>query len=177
MPIHSFDPVSNPGCRVLILGTMPGKASLREGRYYAHPRNLFWKITGAILGFDPRAPYENRLAGLLSAGVALWDVLKSCERRTSLDSDIDASTEVPNDLAAFLEAHPAIGRVCFNGARAEALFSRHVRPRLRAAAGAEFIRLPSTSPANASIPFEKKMAAWRTIHPGRPRHKKSERWY
>ena len=151
--------------RVLILGTMPGRASLLERRYYAHPRNSFWTVTGRILGFDPAGPYERRVEGLLSAGVALWDVLKSCEREGSLDSDIDVSTEVPNDLAAFLEAHPGIRRVCFNGARADALFFKHVRPGLRRLPEPRYIRLPSTSPANASVSPEAKMLAWRAVHP------------
>ena len=164
MRIYSFEPVADPMSRVLILGTMPGKASLRERRYYAHPRNLFWTVTGAVLGFNPEEPYGNRLRAMRSAGVALWDVLKSCERKGSLDSDIDISTEVPNDLPAFLAAHPRIGRICFNGARAEALFSKYVKP-LLLNRKAVYIRLPSTSPANASITIEKKMVAWRAIRP------------
>lgn len=165
MPIYSFEPVADPMSRVLILGTMPGKTSLREKQYYAHPRNLFWAVTGAALGFEPREPYRSRLKALLSAGVALWDVLKTCERKSSLDSDIVVPTEVPNDLGAFLEAHPRITRICFNGARAEVLFSRHVKHLISNRIKPHCIRLPSTSPANASIPLEKKLAAWRAIRP------------
>ncbi len=149
--------------RVLILGTMPGLESISRGRYYAHPRNAFWEITGAILGFDPDASYETRTAGMLKAGVALWDVLKSCERVGSLDSGIDPSTEVPNDLPAFLESHPDVKRVFFNGAGAEALFWKHFRNHPVRSAGLEYTRLPSTSPANASVSKAFKMAAWLAI--------------
>jgi double-stranded uracil-DNA glycosylase len=163
MRIYSFAPISSPMSRVLILGTMPGKTSLRENQYYAHPRNAFWVITGAIVGFEPDSPYELRVKRLLSSGLALWDVLRSCERKSSLDSDIDVSTESPNDLTGFLESHPAIRRICFNGAKAEALFSKHVPPESLDRAGRHYVRLPSTSPANASIPLAKKILAWRAI--------------
>ena len=87
---------------------------MRARQYYAHPRNQFWPIVG-ILGFDPAAAYETRIASLRAAEVALWDVLKSCIRAASLDSAIVPSSVVPNDFAEFLAAHPRIGRICFNG--------------------------------------------------------------
>jgi TDG/mug DNA glycosylase family protein len=149
--------------RVLILGTMPGKVSLRERQYYAHPQNGFWRIVGGILGFDPASPYDARVASVQSAGIAIWDVLKSCIRASSLDSDIDNSSLVPNDFAAFLAEHPQIRRVCFNGAKAEALYMKHVRPRLAADPYAQYLRLPSTSPANASVPLAEKVRAWQAI--------------
>jgi hypoxanthine-DNA glycosylase len=149
--------------RVLILGTMPGKVSLRERQYYAHPQNGFWRIIGGILGFDPASPYDARVAAVQSAGIAVWDVLKSCIRESSLDSAIDASSVVPNDFAAFLAEHPQIRRICFNGARAEALYMKHVRPRLAADPDARYLRLPSTSPANASLRLSEKARAWQAI--------------
>ena len=149
--------------RVLILGTMPGKVSLRERQYYAHPQNGFWRIIGGILGFDPASPYDARVAAVQSAGIAVWDVLKSCIRESSLDSAIDASSVVPNDFAAFLAEHPQIRRICFNGARAEALYMKHVRPRLAADPDARYLRLPSTSPANASLALSEKARAWQAI--------------
>jgi len=148
---------------VLILGTMPGGVSLRERQYYAHPRNGFWRIIGEILGFDPASPYEVRVDSVRSAGIAMWDVLKSCIRPSSMDSAIEASSVVPNDFAGFLAEHPQIRRICFNGARAEALYMRHVRPRLAASPEVQHLRLPSTSPANAALPFSAKLQAWQAI--------------
>lgn len=160
---RSFPPISTPDARVLILGTMPGRVSLRERQYYAHPQNAFWRITAEILGFDPASDYAARVSSLKGHGVALWDVLESCTRDGSLDSAIDASTIVPNDFGRFFAAHPRIRLVCFNGATAAALYSRHVQPRLRGPLTREHVRLPSTSPANASIPRAAKLRAWRAI--------------
>jgi double-stranded uracil-DNA glycosylase len=148
---------------VLILGTMPGKVSLRERQYYAHPQNAFWRIVGGILGFDPGIPYEARVALIQSSGIAVWDVLKSCIRAGSMDSAIDAASAVPNDFASFLAEHPQIRRICFNGATAQALFIKHVRHRLVTQLEMEYVRLPSTSPANASLPFAEKARAWKAI--------------
>ena len=161
MHVHSFPPIARAGARILILGTMPGKVSLRERQYYAHPRNAFWRIGGEVFGFDAQAAYRTRAAALAASGVALWDVLKSCTRAGSLDSDIVSSSAVPNDIANFLARHPRIRRVCFNGAKAEELYLRHVRPHLRDRAEIEYLRLPSTSPAHASISFSRKLLAWR----------------
>jgi TDG/mug DNA glycosylase family protein len=161
--VQSFPPIASAASRVLILGTMPGKASLRAGQYYAHPQNAFWRIAGTIVGFEPASPYEVRVDLMRAAGIAIWDVLKSCTRQSSLDSDIVHATAVPNDLPAFLALHPQIRRICFNGAKAEALFARHVRPRLADARDIHYVRLPSTSPANASVPAATKLQAWQAI--------------
>jgi TDG/mug DNA glycosylase family protein len=163
MQIHSFPPIAGGMPRVLILGTMPGKVSLRERQYYAHPQNVFWRIIGGILGFDPASPYDARVASVQSAGIAIWDVLKSCLRESSLDSAIDASSVVPNDFASFLAKHPQIRRICFNGAKAEALYLKHVRPFVAASPNVRYLRLPSTSPANASLALSEKMRAWQAI--------------
>lgn len=168
MYVHSFAPIESPMARVLILGSMPGKVSLRECRYYAHPQNGFWRITGPILGFDPASPYEVRIASMRAAGIAMWDVLKSCTRQSSLDSDIVHSTAVPNDLPAFLGEHPQIRRICFNGAKAQALYARHVMPGLVDGPDIQeiqYVRLPSTSPANASVPWSAKLQAWQAALP------------
>ena len=148
---------------MLILGTMPSKASLRARQYYAHPQNLFWRIIGGIVGFDPASAYDARVALVRSAGLAIWDVLKSCTRESSLDSDIDRATAVPNDIPGFLMEHPQIRRVCFNGATAEALYMKHVRPRLAAHPDIQHVRLPSTSPAHASLALTEKVRAWQAI--------------
>ena len=140
---------------------MPGKASLRAAQYYAHPRNAFWKIAGDVLGIDPAAPYRSRVSGLRREGIALWDVLKSCTRESSLDSDIDESSIVVNDLRGFLIAHPRIKSVCFNGQKAESTYHKRILPDLSDAPTILYHRLPSTSPANASISYAKKLASWR----------------
>jgi double-stranded uracil-DNA glycosylase len=163
--IHGFPPIASRAARVLILGTMPSKASLRARQYYAHPQNAFWSILGATVGFDPKSPYDVRVAAVRSAGIAVWDVLRSCVRATSMDSAIEASSVVPNDFARFFEEHPRIGRICFNGAKAEALYARYVRPRLPADPAMQYLRLPSTSPANARRRFSEKLRAWQAIVP------------
>lgn len=140
---------------------MPGEASLHANQYYGHPQNLFWKLLGEILGFDPALPYEARIAHVQTAGIAIWDVLQSCSRPGSLDSAIDPQSIVVNDFTSFFAAHPAIQRICFNGSTAEALFARYVRPTLPAGLALDCFRLPSTSPANASITRDAKLIAWR----------------
>lgn len=163
--VQSFEPICEPSATCLILGSMPGKASLGAVRYYAHPRNLFWPLMGALVGASPDLEYETRLKRLKASGIALWDVLKSCRRGSSLDSDIDDSTIIPNDFPAFLGAHPHIRAVFFNGAKAESSFRTYVLPTLEAMQfpALHYQRLPSTSPANASIPYEKKLEAWKEI--------------
>ena len=110
-----------------------------------------------------RSPTTARVALVQSAGIAVWDVLKSCIRPSSLDSAIDAASAVPNDFATFLAEHPHIRRICFNGATAEALFMKRVRPHLAARPDVQHMRLPSTSPANASVPLSEKIRAWQAI--------------
>ncbi|MDI6726946.1 MAG: DNA-deoxyinosine glycosylase [Smithellaceae bacterium] len=159
---HSFAPIEDPAAVVLILGSMPGKASLAAGEYYAHPRNLFWPIMGELFGAHPGLPYERRIRMLNSAGIALWDVLKSCIRNGSLDSDIEETSVVPNDFDSFFQRHPNIVDLFFNGAKAEQCFRRHVQPSLKSRP-LQYRRLPSTSPANAGMSHEKKLEAWRSV--------------
>lgn len=156
--VSSFAPVARADARVLVLGSMPGVASLTAVRYYAHPHNRFWPIMGALVGAAPALPYEQRLQRLMEAGIALWDVLASCERVGSLDAAIRAP--LANDFAGFFAAHPRVRTVLFNGAQAETSFRRLVLPGL-AAPVPVLRRLPSTSPANASQRPEAKLAAWR----------------
>ncbi|WP_018410333.1 DNA-deoxyinosine glycosylase [Methyloversatilis thermotolerans] len=156
--VSSFPPVADPAtARILILGSMPGEASLSAGRYYAHPRNQFWPIAGALFGASPDLPYEHRLQRLKDAGIALWDVLESCQRCGSLDADIDLRSARINDFERFLERHPLIAAVAFNGGMAERLFRRDVAPHVRAL---RQIRLPSTSPAHASLGAAGKLERW-----------------
>lgn len=160
--VCSFAPIAARDATVLILGSMPGKASLLANRYYAHPRNAFWPIMGELFGAGPEVSYAQRVRILKRAGVAVWDVLASCARAGSLDSDIDEDTIVPNDFVSFFRTHRRIGRVYFNGAKAEASFHRHVLPVL-GPMRLGMTRLPSTSPANASWSHARKLQAWRSV--------------
>lgn len=160
--IHSFAPIADADATVLVLGSMPGKASLAAGEYYAHQRNHFWAIMGELIGAHPGLPYRGRLRVLRSSQIALWDVLESCIRKTSLDSRIETGSEVPNDFNAFFLQHPGITHVFFNGAKAEQCFLKHVQPSLESAP-LQFQRLPSTSPANAGISYQQKLLAWQSV--------------
>ena len=157
--IRSFNPIAARNSRVLILGSMPGRASLAAGQYYAHRRNAFWRIVCSLIGIDPASSYRARVRALRASRIALWDVLHSCIRPGSLDSRIERETA--NDFIAFFRRHPGIALVLFNGAKAEASFRRHVLPSVDRPM--RYARLPSTSPAHASVPFEKKLEAWRAI--------------
>lgn len=161
--VRSFAPLAREDAHVLILGSMPGVASLAAGQYYAHARNAFWPLLAGLLGFDAGLPYAQRVAALRQARLAVWDVLQSCVREGSLDADIARDSEVANDFPAFFRAHRQIGHVCFNGAAAESAFRRHALPTLpeNLTARLQFSRLPSTSPANAAFSFERKLALWR----------------
>lgn len=143
---------------------MPGKASLRAGEYYAFPRNAFWSIMCELLSISAGLDYDQRCQALRQHRVAVWDVLKTCTRTSSLDSDIDPASIVPNDFVSLLEAQPSITVVFFNGATAEQVFRRHVLPDLGdLSVGLQLVRLPSTSPANASWSYERKRDAWQRI--------------
>ena len=161
--IEGFPPLARPDARLLVLGSMPSRESLARGRYYAHPRNAFWPIMTRLFGLRATA-YAARAAELTRHGVAVWDVLRACVRPGSLDSAIDEASIETNDFAAFFRAHPAIRRVYFNGAKAEAVYVRRVLPALGAAAAAlPRQRLPSTSPAHAGLDLEAKAAAWKVL--------------
>jgi double-stranded uracil-DNA glycosylase len=163
----SFAAVSGPDARVLILGTLPGAASIAHGEYYAHPRNAFWHIMAEITGADPALPYDERLRCLVRTRVAVWDVCAHAIRPGSLDSSIDAGSIVPNDIGGFLRTRGQIQRICFNGGNAERLFRRLVLGRLdEAALAIPRLRLPSTSPAHAGMSFERKLDAWRAALAG-----------
>jgi len=163
--IRSFAPIASRNARVLVLGSMPGRASLDADQYYAHPRNALWPILGSLLPDQsalPTLPYPERAAALRASGIALWDVLASCARAGSLDSDIDDATIVPNDFAGFFARHRGITRVFFNGAKAEHAYRKFVLPNGEED-GRIYRRLPSTSPAHAAMSFEQKLAAWRAV--------------
>ena len=161
---RSFPPLARRDARVLILGSMPGAESLRRRQYYAHPHNQFWPIMGALFGAGLDLPYAQRVERLLERGVAVWDVLKHCEREGSLDSGIRRDTEVVNDFTRFLEEHPSICAVFFNGRKSEGVFTRRVQAQLGPRGTTlRCARLPSTSPAHAGVPRAAKLRAWRRI--------------
>ncbi|MEX1197172.1 MAG: DNA-deoxyinosine glycosylase [Pseudohongiellaceae bacterium] len=159
---QSFPPLATPDARILILGSMPGQASLQAQQYYAHPRNAFWYIMGELFGAGPELPYEQRCAVLVAKGVAVWDVLKHCWRPGSLDTSIDPSSVEANDFPRFLADHPDIRHVFFNGRKAEQTFTRHVTPALEDKPP-QCMMLPSTSPAHAAMSREEKCNAWSVI--------------
>ena len=164
--VYSFPPVARADASVLILGSMPGKASLAANQYYAHPHNLFWPFMQQLFGADPALGYQERLHLLQAHGIALWDVLKECYRSSSLDGDIVETSIVANDFAGFFAQYRQIRRIFFNGAKAEQAFKRYVLPGLGNVGEMQLVRLPSTSPANASIPISKKLESWQRITSG-----------
>ena len=162
--ICCFAPIEDSRSTVLILGSMPGKASLRAEQYYAHPRNSFWRVMGDLIGAGTALPYESRVRRLKFCRIALWDVLDSCTRKGSFDSDIYESSITPNDLASFYQTHPRIAHVLFNGAKAEACYRKYVLASLSDKfKSLPCQRLPSTSPANASLSYKQKLRAWRIV--------------
>lgn len=162
--VRSFPPIENTRARVLVLGSMPGGASLRAAQYYAHPQNLFWPIMGDLLGAEPELTYAARIRLLNANGIALWDVLESCVREGSLDSSIEEASIAVNDFALFYRMHPKIERVFFNGVKAQATYRRYVLGDASLVISPlDYFRLPSTSPAHASLSFKQKRDAWKVV--------------
>ncbi|MEZ4680463.1 MAG: DNA-deoxyinosine glycosylase [Caldilineaceae bacterium] len=164
-PHHRFPPVSTPDIRVLILGSMPGVRSLALNQYYGHPRNLFWPLMAELVGVPVAAPYAERLVLLNAAGIGLWDSLQAAERPGSLDASIVTHTEVANDFPTFLADHRRVRAIAFNGKKSESTFTKHV---LKAGHADLFtnialLPMPSTSPANASIPLVEKRRRWEEL--------------
>jgi TDG/mug DNA glycosylase family protein len=157
-----FAPIAAADAKILILGSLPGTLSLERSQYYAHPRNNFWPFMQTLFGIQSGLAYEERLHRLEENGIALWDVCAEAERPGSLDSRIGETTIVANDFEAFLKAHGSIGLIAFNGAKAHQIFERRVLPGLSLAAKSiSRVTLPSSSPANARMPFEGKLRVWR----------------
>ena len=155
---RSFPPVADGRTRVLLLGSLPGEASLAQGRYYAHPRNQFWRLAGAVVGLHlVTLSYEDRLHALLGAGIGLWDVVASARRAGSLDGAIRDHS--PNALPELVADLPALRAVGFNGGTSARLGA----PMLEAS-GLALLPLPSSSPAY-TIPFERKLEVWMALRP------------
>ena len=157
--LHGLAPLVTDQTRMLVLGSFPGVTSLARQQYYAHPQNAFWRILQAIWPSSPYKTcvdsYEKRIDWMLGKGLGLWDVYASCEREGSLDSAI--RTPQVNDLADLMRCCPQLRVIAHNGGESFR-HARHTRT-----LGLPVYRLPSTSPANASWSFERKLAAWREV--------------
>lgn len=162
LPLNlSFPPIADSNASILILGSMPSVKSLEQQQYYAHPRNAFWFIMSSIFNMDKDLAYPQRCEYLLANKIAVWDVIKTCQRQGSLDQDIVPASMVANDFNVFLQQHPNIQKICFNGTKAEQVFNRYVLPTL-SEQQKKIVRclIPSTSPAHAAMKFEQKLVLW-----------------
>ena len=152
---------------MLVLGSLPGPESLRRGQYYAQPRNAFWRIVADLFDTGPLVDYPARVAAIERHGLALWDVCASAERAGALDSAIRRASVEVNDFRDFFRRHRSIERVCCNGQTAAALYRRLVLPGLASPArDLPLVVLPSTSPAHATIDYQRKLDAWSAVRPG-----------
>ncbi len=157
--IESFSAQTGEKPQVLILGSIPGVASLQANEYYAHPRNAFWSIMAEYFQFELAAQYCDRLSSLLTSGVALWDVLAACERSGSLDSSIKSHTIIANDIDGWLAVQPTVKGIILNGGKAAQEFNKHFK-KLNALASFQVINCPSTSPAYAAMTKAQKQQKW-----------------
>lgn len=155
---YSFPPSADADARILVLGSMPGEESLRMKQYYAHKRNSFWIIMGQLFGFPSDLPYAARLAALRNRGVALWDVLAVCSRKGSLDSAI--TDPVPNDIPSFLKSHKGIRTIFCNGTASYELLRKNFPAVMKEY---QVVRLPSSSPAHASLDLNAKLDAYKAM--------------
>lgn len=160
LPLQGLAPIISPQTRLMVLGSFPGVASLVEQQYYAHPRNHFWPILSVLWGLEgdvalQRRPYAERIAEAQRRGLGIWDVYASCLREGSLDSDIEQAEL--NPLHHLKVWAPGLQAIAHNGGES----ARHMK--ITRALGLPVVKLPSTSPANASWSFERKVAAWRDV--------------
>ncbi|MFT5874010.1 MAG: hypoxanthine-DNA glycosylase [Clostridium sp.] len=157
--VEGFEPIIDGNCEILILGTMPGAESLIQQEYYAFERNQFWKIVFSLLGEDVPDDYESKKAILVNNKIAIWNVLKSCDRENSSDSNI--KDPVSNDFKSLFNKYPNLRNIYFNGKKAEALYRKLVVNNVNKD-DLRLFNLPSTSPANA-VKLETKINEWRRI--------------
>lgn len=154
--VHPIQPIFNEDSTVLILGTFPSVKS-REGQFfYHHPQNRFWKVLAAVYMVDVPSSIEEKIQFLLKHNIAVWDVIQSCEISGSSDSSI--KNVVPNDLSVILD-HSKVGRIFANGNKSYELYNRYCLSKV----SHDIIKLPSTSPANASFSLERLIEAWKVI--------------
>jgi len=162
--ITGFNNLGQSNARILILGSMPSEISLQKQRYYAHPRNVFWRIMAELFHQSTPLSYQQGVELLERQGIAVWDVLKSCERQGSLDAAINKQSIQVNDFSEFFMQFTQIKKVYFNGATAERLYKKSVWKTLAPASQTlEYMKLPSTSPAYAAMSYEQKLAVWAVI--------------
>lgn len=156
----SFLPQINNKSHILILGSMPGIKSLEEQQYYAHPQNRFWKIMGMLCNYNNlyELSYNNKLKILLDNKFALWDVISSCKREGSLDSNI--KKEIPNNIPELLNNYKNVNTICLNGNKAYSALKKYY-PELFELYNC--IKMPSTSPANAKFRLEDLYNEWKKI--------------
>lgn len=157
-----FPPIVKSNAKILILGSMPSVKSLEDKQYYAHPRNAFWPIMCKLLNSSDDINYKKKKQLIIKNKIALWDVLNGCHREGSLDSNIDYSTIEVNDFENFLKKNKKIESIFFNGAEAEKLFKKYVVKNLTNKQ-LEYFKLPSTSPANATLSFQNKLLKWEKL--------------
>jgi hypoxanthine-DNA glycosylase len=156
-----FPPLLGAQPKILILGSMPSVKSLENQQYYAHPRNAFWPIMSTLFNIDLDSNYDDRCHTLTKRGVAVWDVLKSCQRKGSLDSAIERDSIVVNNFVQLFADFPSIKQIYFNGGAAEQLFKKHVLNTLnKTSSSLPMFKLPSTSPAHAAMTLRQKTAVW-----------------
>lgn len=163
--VECFKPHVSGNSLILILGSMPGVASLQRQQYYAHPKNIFWEIMASFFGMGREIPYADRLQRLTDNGVGLWDVAARCQRSGSLDSSIRANTVIANDFQTLFDQYPQIRALFFNGKKAADMFHRLVLPDLpeRHRLSIHLQTLPSTSPAHAAMASSEKIHHWQQI--------------
>ncbi|CAJ4550987.1 DNA glycosylase [Burkholderia pseudomallei] len=154
-----FPPVVDLNTRVLILGSLPGEVSLAHNQYYAHKQNRFWLLVGDVVGQNVvDMNYADRLRTLLECHIGLWDVVAEARRTGSLDSNI--RDHASNDLIALIDTLPELEVIAFNGGKAEAIGLRALGVH---AERYQIVRLPSSSPAYAALPYSAKLSAWREL--------------
>lgn len=158
MKVKSFDPIISDSCNILILGTAPGGQSLLRREYYAHGGNNFWPLMQAILDKPGILKYEEKKQMLLNNKIAVWDVLKECDRNTSRDSDIE--NEIANDFSAFFKSFPSVEKVIFNGQDPKFYFDLHIKLEK----SIELLVAKSTSPMNnRRYSFDELLAIWKLL--------------
>jgi TDG/mug DNA glycosylase family protein len=159
--LNSFAPLIGLQPHSLILGSMPGQISLRCQQYYANPNNSFWWIMTQIIGCEDPLDHQHRAKLICDSGFAVWDVLAHCQREGSLDSSIERSSEITNDLLGLVQCNPSLKLIAFNGAAAKQIFMRHCSHILSEHPDLKWRQLPSTSPAYAAMKKPEKLVIWR----------------
>lgn len=154
---RSFLPIADNFTRTLILGSLPGDKSILQNEYYAHPQNRFWKVIRQLFNQPHASSYDEKINLLIQHQIGLWDVCAEAVRTGSMDLAI--KDEQPNQIDDFLDEHPGIAQIVFNGQKAQHLYLRHFKKK----AGIKYICLPSTSPANAKTDLANLVRHWRII--------------